>query len=171
MSEKKPESPVYLGLLSCQSKRQSQNKARAAKISECCMDLFLKKNLSVTLYMFYHSREWSGAGCDVRLRGVEETRKETESHLEKETNKQMNEIFFFFTFEKVLHGQISLRNATYMLSLSLWKFNVYSKLKSQEILVKKPNRFPGSNIVFKQSGLIFLFFCLFITNETISCRA
>lgn len=62
------------------------------------MDLFLKKNLSVTLYMFYHSRERSGAGYDVRLRGVEETRKETESHLEKETNKQMNENFFFFYF-------------------------------------------------------------------------
>lgn len=51
------------------------------------MDLFLKKNFLVILYMFYYSRERFGVGYDVRLRGVEEIRKEIESYLEKEINK------------------------------------------------------------------------------------
>lgn len=61
---------VDLGFVSCQRKRQFQNKTIATKISECYMNLFFKKNLSVTLYIFYQSKEWSGADSDVRLRCV-----------------------------------------------------------------------------------------------------
>lgn len=65
-----------------------------------------------------------------------------------------------------------LQNATPSVPPSFWKCHAPSKLKSQETLVKKAkSAFQIQYIFPTQSRIIFLFFCLFLTNEINLCRA